>query len=215
MLKTQIKASQINNLTDARYFAAWGAEWLGFDLTEGSENYIGLDQIKEIKEWVEGPRIVGEFMLQTPNEIQMIVDSLDLDDIQINSFADIDYLKALEGLSIIKEVIIDQETTELLLAQHLAEMKPFVAQFLLNFDKSSMNWAAIQNNEKLPLSTLKQIIKDYKVILSINDKPKQMNEMLDQLQPTGINVKGGAEEKVGFKSFDEMDELFEVLEVFD
>jgi len=35
--------------------------------------------------------------------------------------------------------------------------------------------------------------------------------MLAKLQPYGLSIKGGEEEKVGFKSFDEVDEIFEVL----
>ena len=61
MLKIKVKASQITNLTDARYFAAKEVEWLSFDFTEGSSTYIDPMKARAMFDWVEGPCIVGEF----------------------------------------------------------------------------------------------------------------------------------------------------------
>jgi len=60
MLKTRIKASNISNLTDARYYAAWTVNWLGLDLRASAEQPLSLEAVKTIKEWIEGPVIVGE-----------------------------------------------------------------------------------------------------------------------------------------------------------
>ena len=49
MLKTKVKASSITNLTDARYFAAWGVNWLGFDLRQGSDTYVQPQLVHAIK----------------------------------------------------------------------------------------------------------------------------------------------------------------------
>lgn len=53
MLKTKVIADNILNLTDARYFAALGVDYLSFKL--GS---ISFDNIIEIKKWVEGVQIL-------------------------------------------------------------------------------------------------------------------------------------------------------------
>jgi len=37
-------------------------------------------------------------------------------------------------------------------------------------------------------------------------------EILTEINPIGITIRGGEEEKVGVKSFEEVDELFEMLE---
>ena len=55
MLKAKIKISQITNLTDARYFAAWGVDFLGFDINPESEHFSSPSIVAEISEWVEGP----------------------------------------------------------------------------------------------------------------------------------------------------------------
>jgi phosphoribosylanthranilate isomerase len=38
---------------------------------------------------------------------------------------------------------------------------------------------------------------------------EQAQEVLDDLQPAGVNLYGGDEEKVGVKSFDELDAFLE------
>jgi phosphoribosylanthranilate isomerase len=47
-----IKASRVTNLTDARYFAARGASYIGFNLEEGTEDYLDPIYMKAIKEWL-------------------------------------------------------------------------------------------------------------------------------------------------------------------
>ena len=100
----KIKASSINNLTDARYFAAWNVEWLGFSLQAGSSNYTRPQDVKEIKEWLVGPKIVGEFGIgQSAEEIKTSVELLNLDAVQLNMFTENEIAKNLEGLTVIKE----------------------------------------------------------------------------------------------------------------
>jgi len=53
MLKTKVIADNILNLTDARYFAALGVDYLSFKI-----EHISFDKIVEIKNWVEGVQIL-------------------------------------------------------------------------------------------------------------------------------------------------------------
>ncbi|MEL6389277.1 MAG: hypothetical protein AAFQ02_03890 [Bacteroidota bacterium] len=50
MLSIPIIATDITNLTDARYFAARGVNYLLFDFDQ-----VSLDQVAEFIEWVSGP----------------------------------------------------------------------------------------------------------------------------------------------------------------
>ncbi len=73
----KIKANSIQNLTDARYFAAWNVTWMGFSLEPGSEQYCAPQDVQEIKGWLVGPQFVGEFGLsQTAKEIRAAVELL-------------------------------------------------------------------------------------------------------------------------------------------
>ena len=51
----QLIAISINNLTDARYFAAAGCDWIGFDMSRDSP--LTIDHIVAFAEWVEGPKL--------------------------------------------------------------------------------------------------------------------------------------------------------------
>ena len=83
MLTTTVKASSISNLTDARYFAAWHVDWLGFDLTPDGLTILPLPEVKEIKDWIEGPKIVGELAVLDIEQSQQIIDFLSLKYIQV------------------------------------------------------------------------------------------------------------------------------------
>jgi len=60
VLNRQVIAQNITNLTDARYFAAWGVDYLSFNMQDGSPYMILWEDIKEIIDWVEGPRSLIE-----------------------------------------------------------------------------------------------------------------------------------------------------------
>ncbi len=212
MLKTKIKAAQISNLTDARYFAAWYTDWLGFCCDTTSPNYVSPELLHAIRDWVEGPQIVGEFGAQDAAYIHDAVKRLNLDVVQVGFFYGAKELENLRGLTVIREIVIDpNEATDL--NATLEALSPLVDYFLLEFSKNNISWDALKNNKNyFNINTLKSCCEKYPILLSINVKAGEANELLETLQPEGLNVFGGDEEKVGFKSFDEMDELFEAIE---
>lgn len=50
MLKTKVIAVGIENLSDARYFAAWGVDYISFNAKT-----LSRSEIAEMIQWVEGP----------------------------------------------------------------------------------------------------------------------------------------------------------------
>lgn len=213
MLKTKIKAAQISNLTDARYFAAWYNEWLGFCCDTASSNYVSPELLHAIRDWVEGPQIVGEFGAQDATYIHEAVKSLNLDAVQVGFFYDATQLETLRDLTVIREIVIDPNEA-IDLPATLEVLSPFAEYFLLEFSKNNISWNDIKNNKNyFNTNILKSLCEKYRVLLSINIKGNKANELLDTLQPEGLNVFGGEEEKVGFKSYDEIDELFEAIEL--
>ncbi len=212
MLTTTVKASSISNLTDARYFAAWHVDWLGFDLTPDGLTVLPLPEVKEIKDWIEGPKIVGELAVLDIEQSQQIIDFLSLKYIQVGMHTPVEYLNSLTVDSIIKEVIVEPSTTFEALKAHLSTYFDYVDYFLINFDKNNLEWTALENGEILTIVQLQEICQQYEIFLSINFTPTNIKKILKTIQPLGISVKGGMEEKVGLKSYDELDEVFELLE---
>jgi len=213
MLKTQVKASSVTNLTDARYFAAWEVKWLSFNLDVHAENYIAPVNMKAIKEWVDGVEVVGEFGMQTAEEIEQMANLLELEIIQVGQFADIALVKALSKFTIFKEIIIETTTSETELLDQIQDFAPHCQYFLLDFDKNGFSWEDLKSGAILSLELMENLCEKYPVLISINCPAAELEELLEVLNPEGISVKGGEEEQVGMKSFDELDEVFEAIEI--
>ncbi|MCB0619667.1 MAG: N-(5'-phosphoribosyl)anthranilate isomerase, partial [Saprospiraceae bacterium] len=60
---------------------------------------------------------------------------------------------------------------------------------------------------------LRQLCEEFPVILALPCPAGQLEELLARIRPAAIGLRGGEEEKVGYKSFDELDELFELLAI--
>lgn len=215
MLRTKVKASAINNLTDAPYFAAFEVEWLGFQLHPEQEHYVQPQVVKAIKEWVDGVQIVGEFELQTASEIKTAIEMLELDAVQVGMLAEVDTLIELQSQQpVIKEIIIEAYTSAADVQDICDEFAPHCAFFLINFSKNGIAWNDLQ--EGLPaflFRDLQSICAQYPVLLSIDLTPATLEAAVDDLSLAGFSFTGGEEEKTGYKSFDELDELLEVLTI--
>ena len=196
MLKTKVIASSITNLTDARYFAAWEVNWLGFCFEEGSENYISPQAMYAMKEWVNGVKFMGEFRNMNSADILDHVEKLGLDAVQVDELTGLDVLMDLQDFVVFKEIEIDDKIDADFLKNLLEQFAPYCAHFIFKIEKD------------LP-ENLIEVIENYSVWLDGNFK----TETVVDSSFAGMCLRGGMEEKVGLKSFDELDEVFEILEV--
>ncbi|MDC0230537.1 N-(5'-phosphoribosyl)anthranilate isomerase [Aureispira] len=211
----KIKASSINNLTDARYFAAWNVEWLGFSLESGHSNYTPPQDVKEIKEWLVGPKIVGEFGVgQSLAEIKSCVELLNLDAIQLGMFSDITMINQLSDYTIIREWVLENLTELDQFGAQCADLAHMVNYFYLDLEKNGISWQDLRKNENA-VEQLIAFCKEYPILISLVCPPSELKDFLDCIQPHGISLQGGEEEKVGIKSFDDLDEIYDVFEALD
>ena len=211
-MNIKIKASHITSLTDARYFAAKEVEWLSFNFTEGTSSYIEPMKARAIIEWVTVPNIVGEFSFLSADEINFYTEGWGLQVVQVGIFTPISTVIAIKNADVIKEIKIDELTEYDLLIEDLLAFSPYVQAFQLNFDTNNITWADIKNQSTpIDIKVLKSICKKFKIILSIDFEPFMLNEIL-ALNLYGLNLKGGEEERTGVKSFDELDDIFDMLE---
>lgn len=173
MLSRKVIATHITNLTDARYFAAWGVDYLMFDLDPDSPHYISTNDVLEIKEWVEGPKIIVH------NATAESIDRINPDGIVLdNAYRD--------------------NTTEVEL-----EFRKVVANDIA-LGLPQGNYLINEGGEAL--SNITDDGSDYYV-----DFASIEIEQLNSYPHLGLQVRGGAEEKVGVKTFDDLDELFDLL----
>ncbi len=212
MLKIRIKASDITNLTDARYFAAKEVEWLCFNFSEGAASYIDPMKARAIFEWVEGPKIVGEFDMATADEINFYTEGWGLQAVQVGFLIPLDTVKVIKNKPIIKEIWIEEFTNPDFIIQELTDYSPYVEAFYLNFDKNGIVWDDLKNPlSMITVEDLKWICQQFNIILSIDFQPHMVDDIL-ALNLYGLSLKGGEEERIGVKSYDELDEILDALE---
>lgn len=195
MLKAKVKISKVNNLTEARYFAAMGVDYLGFCCNPGTERFCAPTKIKEIINWVEGPQFVMEFDgWQNEDEIKQL---LSLGMVQAVHFGAFATYKTEFGVPVFKDFILEN---------------------LNEVDFNAVDFPVIRSEKQFNQFTEeeKAIITHYTSIktthLDIDLKKNDLEEMLGILPHFGIILRGGDEEKTGVRSFEELDEIFEILE---
>ncbi len=195
MLKTKVKISKVNNLTDARYFAAMGVDYLGFCCNSGTEMYCTPSKIKEITEWVSGPQFVLEFDgWQHESDIINMLSTGIGHAVHFGAFAT--YAATFE-VPVFKDFILEN-----------LDESDFVG---VDFPviRSEKSYHQLSDNDE---SKIKDLAAQKRIFLDIQFKAKDLWEVLQNLSVYGLILRGGDEEKIGVKSFEELDEIFEILQ---
>ena len=195
MSHIKVKINKVNNLTDARYFAAMGVDYLGFCCNTGTEMYCSPSKIKDITSWVQGPTFVLEFDgWQSEEEIKAIIATELGQAVHFGAFAT--YGDTFE----------------------IPVFKDFILENLLEADFSEVDYPVFRSDKNYldltdkELKVLKEELTAKKAFLDIHFDIDTLPKILDTLPIYGLVIRGGGEEKIGFKSFEELDNIFEILE---
>ncbi|MEY3646808.1 MAG: hypothetical protein RL127_1516 [Bacteroidota bacterium] len=194
MLKTQVKVSSIANLSDARYCAGMGVEWLGFPLQE-----ITLERFTEIRNWLAGVQIVGEFTKATAEQIREAVDTYQPDVIEIDSSVS---LIAIHSIDVPKILRVNIDTDNL--PAIFAASAPYVTHFLLvGNDANSL--AGMEASVEIWAA-------QYSIILGLEIPESDLDEWVEQSSIQGIGLVAGEEDRPGFRDFTDLMTILEKLE---
>ncbi len=185
----KIIATDITNLTDARYFAAWGVHMMCYNIDPNTEGSLTVPQFKEITEWVEGPltgiKIAGLAVPETMSE-----EGLNIKNVIISPFIDkTDLPSSIENVYRICTLEEGWQDDD---------------KLILTLSKSIDQLSEVEVKSIKSITTNKEVFLDG--IFKASDLPN-----IESYGVTGIVLKGGDEEKVGYKSFDELDEVLEAL----
>lgn len=207
---TKVKAGKIRNLTDARYFAAQGVDWLGINMDTSEERALTLTEAREILSWVEGPEMVLELGFEETDNLAPLLEELTVQCLQLNQFTGAaDNL----GVNIIREVVVEKHNNLAMLELKIdLSLKSENEILLLNFFENSIGYEGLGSQIPLQPTGLRQIGERIPFILAIAFTPSSFTEILSTVAPLGIELRGGLEEKTGFKSYDELDRIFEILQ---
>lgn len=178
MHKPKIFLSKVTNLSDARYFAAAGVDFMSFSL----DGDITESAISEIVSWVEGPIFVGELSMDHDTEyINYLIEKLKLSYV-LNSNS----LSKFNVQNIVKTIFPNEASLGL----------------------SEILYSKISIEELANISTTLLS----KTIIETEFSNNDLVEIIEKYGPYGLAIQGGDEEKVGFKSYEDWDEFFEILE---
>jgi phosphoribosylanthranilate isomerase len=201
-LKTVVKVARISNLSDARYCAGMGVQYLGFSMDSDAEHYVDQNTLKTIKEWIVGPKIVGEFSNLDTTEYDISTLGEELDCIEIS---DPDSIGAAgkTGLPVIFRLEIETVETVREIEQLLINLKDSVQFFILDGSPGSK----INNTDILSLASL------YKIMIGFEMDHQSIHAWIDETDIFGISLKGGTEIKPGFKDYDELADILEEIQI--
>jgi phosphoribosylanthranilate isomerase len=186
----KIIATDIANLTDARYFAAWGVDGLAYNIDPSSTNSLSSTQLKEIADWVEGPSTYIKLDgLEVPAILSEVKSNIDIQNIIVGPFIDTSNLSDFNTVYRICTLEDGWQDND-----HL----------ILLFSHKLSTISKLQKEKIAALTSKKEVFLDANFTASDLDQIKHLGF-------AGIILKGGEEEKVGFKSYDELDEILEAI----
>ena len=212
MLKTRLKVSSINNLTEARYFAAMGAEWIGFNFDSTSIRYMESGAAKEISGWLAGPRFLGEFGKQDAAYINKINKDLGFEIVQTDVDLVLDVLDNKIS-SVMHRLAITPDTQILTLEHFLEERTRWTSQFLLDFTQHNFSWEMLKKGKEISPSVLKELCEAYDILVKFDFSKDNILEIIETLKPLGIDISGSDELQTGMQAFDDVGDMIELLEV--
>ncbi|WP_052354075.1 hypothetical protein [Flectobacillus major] len=198
MLKTIVKVSQVSNLSDARYCAGMGVEYIGFSMDE-----VPFEQYKEMRGWLAGVQIVGETDTKDISQILDLVETFQPDLVQVSAqnLPDLEQLQRV-GLPIILKT--DFATANLpALFQTTAG---YVEYFLLE------NTDEFAQLDDAALSQIDAWAFQYPILLAFGIKEDSIGQLIDDIPVKGIALKGGQEIRPGFADMDELMNILEAIE---
>jgi len=206
-LKTFVKISSINNLSDARYCSGMQVNLMGFSLEENNKNFVSPTKFSEITGWLSGVEFVGEFTLSHPDRILELLQ--EYPDIQYVEIQEEIHLKMLVNTNyrlILKQKLNDHEDL-VQLTKKADSYRNFNIILLLSSETLKMNEAVIDQ--------IKELSANCEVLLGFGFQADNVIQIVEQTGIKGISLEGGDEIKPGLKDFDELAEVLESLETED
>ena len=206
-LKTFVKISEVNNLSDARYCAGMTVNLMGFSLDESSDSYVSPANFMELTGWLSGVDFVGEFGNTTEEYIKKNLPEYEIHYLQTDNpailplFADINQ-------KLILRFDVDTIQNANQVADIMESTHSYVSYFLFESVKG------IQYKSHV-LQQVLELGNKYPVLLGFNITDANVIDLVENSEIQGISLKGGQEIRPGFKDFDELADILETLEIDD
>lgn len=206
-LKSFVKISGINNLSDARYCAGMTVDVLGFSFEPNHPNYIDPNKFTAIAEWISGVDFCAEFEQANAEEIREILQQYP--EVKYLQIRNPDFLPALQLLQkpIILRLSADMLDQPEALADLMEKSTSDVAYFLFEEDDEAQAQTAVD--------AVMRLAEQYPVLLGFGLTEDNVQVLLEKGHLKGIALRGGNEIKPGYKDFDDLADILETIEIDD
>lgn len=186
----------INNLSDARYCAGMGADKLTFVLDPALPDHLDTKTVKELAGWIAGVELIGEFDQLSAPEINALAAECALDAVLLRSYRSPDELA-----EIAPPVYLELHSAQLAAGLDALPAAPvgFVLELPADTSVTPDTLAALAARQPLWLGPGLQ--------------PEQAHALALQLPLAGLSLPSGDEVKPGLRDFDQLEAVFEALEV--
>lgn len=179
-----VKICGIRSAVSAKTAVYNGAGFLGFNFVSRSKRRISPEFAKQIIAEIKGQvKLVGVFQNQRIEEVNRIADFLDLDYVQLHGEEDSDYINEMSR-PVIKAYQLE---TDFDITGLLKKMNSTNAEyFLLDRKKQSQG-------KMLDPKNLAVIAKMHKIFAAGGLNPDNVDEVIKQVRPFGVDVASGIE----------------------
>ncbi len=200
-LKKKILVKNVSNLSDARYCAGMGVQILGFAIDKENPDHIPIQDIKEIRDWVEGIEMAIQINKVDPDSLESLENDLNPDYLIIPEQLIPEFEDSDSRLMVQLEVL-PGETKLSWMAKHAG-----IDGIILNLEGQELN-----NPDSGFFGNLNRI-SPFPVFIETS-KLEENIEFLGNLgENIGLVMHGGKEIKPGYKDFAELAPVLEFLEV--
>ncbi len=213
MQKPKIYATKVRHLTDARYFAAQGVDFIGFNVEVGNKEALTIEQFLEIKAWLAGVELAAE--LGSFMQLEKAQDLLK--ELKVKTVL-LPYVVPPVGLKedgsdylLIHQLNLQENSENNWKALH--EMAKYYQQ-LTQSDMFLINLSAFGDftTDMNMIRAIEFMNKEFKCFFQFDMPTIGLKRVLKRVAPYGLVLQGGEEEKLGVKSFDYLNSVFELFE---
>ena len=186
----------INNLSDARYCAGMGADKLTFVLDPTLPGHLDTKTVKELSGWIAGVELIGEFDRLSAPEINAIAAECGLDAVLLRSVR-----TAAELAEIAPPVYLE-----------ISMQKLEDASFLPVFPTAVVVEAPAEISA-YTFTLLTALGTAHALWLGPGLHPALARDLVGRLPLAGLVLPSGNEVKPGLRDFDQLEAVFEALEM--
>ncbi|OON67614.1 hypothetical protein [Hymenobacter sp. CRA2] len=204
-LLTSVIVRGINNLSDARYCAGMGADYLTFRLDPSLPGAVTPELVQELSSWVAGVQLVGEFGTLPAEQISQLAQQCGLHAVLLHGFR---RAEDMAELTVPAMVLVDWIPD--MLPEDVDRRFQLMAPHVSGFVFSELPPQPLSD---MQMARLSEQARSYPIWLAPGFANAGLRQLLTDVAPNGLVLEGGDEIRPGVRDFSEMEAVFEEIEV--